>query len=47
MKKLFLLFAFLPFFSFAQEYTEVVEMPGETADQLYSNAREWFAKSFI
>jgi len=47
MKKLFLLFVFLPFFSFAQEYTEVVEMPGKTADQLYSIAREWFAKSFI
>lgn len=47
MKKLFLLFAFFPFFSFAQEYTEVVEMPGKTAGQLYSIAREWFAKSFI
>jgi len=47
MKKIFLLFIFLPFFSMAQEYTEVVEMPGKTAGQLYSIAREWFAKSFI
>jgi hypothetical protein len=47
MKKIFLFFAFLPFFSFAQEFSEVVEMPGKTAGQLYSTAREWFAKSFI
>ena len=47
MKKIILLFVFLPFFSLAQEYTEVVEMPGKTAGQLYSIAREWFAKSFI
>jgi len=47
MKKLLLLLAFLPFFSLAQEYTEVVEVPGKTAGQLYSVAREWFAKSFI
>lgn len=47
MKKLVLLFFFLPFISLAQEYAEVVEMPGKTAVQLYSIAREWFAKSFI
>jgi len=47
MKKLLLLIAFLPFFSLAQEYTEVVEISGKTAGQLYSIAREWFAKSFI
>lgn len=47
MKKLFLLFAFLPFFSFAQVYSEVVEIPEKKAGQLYSMAREWFAKSFI
>ncbi|MDP2887410.1 MAG: DUF4468 domain-containing protein [Bacteroidota bacterium] len=47
MKKLILLLAFLPFFCFAQEYVEVVEMPGKTAGQLYSAAREWFARSFI
>ena len=39
--------AFFPFVSFAQEFSEVVEVPGKTAIQLYSVAREWFAKSFI
>ena len=38
---------FFPFISFAQEYSEVVEVPGKSAGQLYSAAREWFAKSFI
>lgn len=47
MKKLLFLLVLLPFFSVAQEYTEVVEIPGKTAGQLYSIAREWFAKSFI
>lgn len=47
MKKLIFLLALLPIFSFAQEYSEIVEIPGKTAGQLYSIAREWFAKSFI
>lgn len=47
MKNLILLFFFLPFFSLAQEYSEVVEVPGKSEGQLYSIAREWFAKSFI
>ena len=47
MKKLLLLLALFPFITFAQEYTEVVEVPGKTAGQLYSSAREWFARSFI
>ena len=47
MKALFILLFFLPFISFSQEYTEVVEVPGKTSGQLYSIAREWFAKSFI
>ena len=47
MKKLLFLFLFLPLLTFSQEYIEVVEMPGKTSDQLYSTAREWFAKSFI
>jgi hypothetical protein len=47
MKKLLLLLAFLPFFSSAQEFSEVIEIPGKSAGQLYSEAREWFAKSFI
>jgi hypothetical protein len=47
MKKLILLIIFLPLFSLAQEYSEIVEIPGKTAGQLYSIARVWFAKSFI
>jgi hypothetical protein len=47
MKKLIILIFFVPFVSFAQEFTEVTEVPGKTAGQLYSMAREWFAKSFI
>ena len=47
MKTLLILVFFIPFLSFSQEYTEVVEVPGKTAGQLYSSAREWFAKSFI
>jgi hypothetical protein len=47
VKRLILLFIILPFFSLAQEYTEVVEIPGKTAGQLYCIARAWFAKSFI
>lgn len=47
MKKLLFLLAFFPFISFAQEYSEVVTVPGKSAAQLYSAAREWFAKSFI
>ncbi len=46
MKKLLLLLAFLPFFSFAQEYVEVVEVPGKNTDQIYATAREWFAQTF-
>ena len=47
MKKLVLLLAIIPFISFAQQYSEVVSMPGKTAEQLYVKAREWFAESFI
>lgn len=46
MKKLFFLILFLPLFSFSQEYSEVVEIPDKTADQLYSKANEWFALTF-
>lgn len=47
MKILLILLFFFPLVSFSQEYSEVVEVPGKTAGQLYSAAREWFAKSFI
>lgn len=31
---------------FSQEYSEVIEVPEKTADQLYSRANEWFALTF-
>ncbi|HSW67478.1 MAG TPA: DUF4468 domain-containing protein [Bacteroidales bacterium] len=48
MKKLiFILYCFLPVFCFSQQYSEVVQMEGKTAQQLYTTAREWFAKTFV
>ncbi|MDQ1770429.1 DUF4468 domain-containing protein [Labilibaculum sp. A4] len=47
MKKLLL--GILLLFSvsaFAKEFTEVIEAPDKTADQLYSSARGWFAETF-
>lgn len=46
MKKLLLMLFFIPFISLAQEYSEVIEMTGQTGDQLYSKANEWFALTF-
>ena len=46
MKNLFLLCLFIPLFSFSQQYSEVVEIPDKTAENLYATAREWFALSF-
>jgi len=46
MKKLFLFLFLLPLFISAQQYSEVVEVPGKKADELYSSAREWFAFTF-
>lgn len=47
MKKLLILaLALMPTLLFAKEYSEVVEVPGKNADQLYSSAREWFAETF-
>jgi len=47
MKKL-LFFAFFlsALFCSSQKYSEVVEIPGKTADQLYAKANEWFALTF-
>ncbi len=47
MKTLLILLFIIPFYSFSQGFSEVVEVPGKSADQLYSSAREWFAKDFI
>jgi hypothetical protein len=46
MKKLLFMFILMPLFTLAQEYSEVVEVPGKSSDQLYSTAREWFAETF-
>ncbi|MGV8094512.1 MAG: DUF4468 domain-containing protein [Mangrovibacterium sp.] len=47
MKKLaLLLFLFFPFYANSQSYSEVIEVPGKTADQLYASARMWFADNF-
>lgn len=46
-KIIFLTLALLPLFSFSQEYSEVVQVEGKTADQLYASAKEWIAKTFV
>ncbi|WP_165836081.1 DUF4468 domain-containing protein [Marinifilum breve] len=47
MKKLLVAIMLLcSFTGFSKEYTEVVNVDGKTADQLYSSAREWFAETF-
>jgi len=47
MKTLLILLFIIPFYSFSQGFSEVVEIPGKSFDKLYSSAREWFAKEFI
>lgn len=37
---------FLPLFSFAQQYSAVVEIPNKTAVQSYRTAKDWFAVTF-
>lgn len=46
MKILILILFFFPLFSVAQQYSEVIEIPNNTANQLYSSAKEWFAITF-
>jgi hypothetical protein len=46
MKKLIFFLFFLPLFSFAQDFTDVIEIPGKTADQLYLKSGEWFNVTF-
>jgi len=46
MKKLLLILLFAPLISMAQQYTEVVDVPGKTANQLYVSAKEWIALTF-
>ena len=37
---------FLPLFSFAQQYSAVVDIPNKTAVQSYRTAKDWFAVTF-
>lgn len=46
MKKILCILLFLPLFLSAQDYSEIIEVPGKSTDQLYSSAREWFALNF-
>ncbi len=47
MKNLFItLFILIPGLLVAQEYSEVVEVPGKNVDELYTTAREWFAVTY-
>ncbi|HAQ19604.1 MAG TPA: hypothetical protein DCR40_10295 [Prolixibacteraceae bacterium] len=46
MKKLLLFILLIPFISFAQNYSEVIKVPGKNKNQLYVSGREWFAESF-
>jgi hypothetical protein len=46
MEKIFTLICCLPLFCFAQNYTEIVNVEGKTAEQLYTTAREWYAIAF-
>jgi len=47
MKRFLIILLFItPVFCSAQEYSEVVPIPGKTADQLYTIAREWYALTF-
>lgn len=47
MKKLIFILYLLPVFCYSQEYSEVIQAEGKTAAQLYTTAREWFAKTFV
>jgi hypothetical protein len=46
MKNVFFALLFLPSMLVAQEYSEVVEVSGKNADQLYASAKVWFAETF-
>lgn len=46
MRKIAILLLFMPIGIMAQKYSEVKEVPGKNADQLYSSALEWFAITF-
>lgn len=48
MKKLMLIICLNVALScYCQEYSEVVQAEGKTSQQLYTTAREWFAKTFV
>lgn len=45
--KTLLIILLVPFSVAAQEYSEVVEVPGKSAKQLYTDGRAWFAITFV
>lgn len=46
MKKLLILLLFYPLLITAQQYTDVVDIPGKSSEKLYKGANEWFALTF-
>ena len=46
MKEIIIILILSPFILVAQQYTEVVELPGTTADQLYSTTQDLLSISF-
>jgi len=46
MKYLLLLLICIPLFSFSQEYSGIVDVPGKNITQLHSSAKEWLALTF-
>jgi hypothetical protein len=46
MKKVIIVLLFLPLFSIAKEYTDVIQIEGKNADQLYKSAKKWLAVNF-
>jgi hypothetical protein len=46
MKKIIIVLLLLPLFSMAKEYTDVIQIEGKNADQLYKSAKKWLAVNF-
>lgn len=47
MKKTLSIFLlFISFYSYSQQYSEVIQVPDKSVDELYSTSRAWFAKTF-
>lgn len=46
MLRLLIILLLTPLFTIAQQYSEVIEIPNKTSDQLYRISKEWFAITF-